>query len=97
MKTTMKINQDVTVKKAALSVFKYSLIFFFALFRAINQQAHKLPWLYVGITILIFVIIYSVCVGKARAERDKALQQQITLQEQVEKLSLIIDAQKINK
>ena len=66
-------------------------------FRAINQQAHKLPWLYVGITILISVIVYSVCVGKARAERDKALQQQVTLQEQVEQLSCAIEAQKINK
>lgn len=97
MKTTMKINQDVTVKEAARCVFKYTLIFFFALFRAINQQAHKLPWLYVGITILISVIVYNVCVGKARAERDKALQQQVTLQEQVEQLSCAIEAQKINK
>lgn len=46
---------------------------------------------------LVIAVYAAISVASARAERDNALQQQITLQEQVEKLSLIIDAQKINK
>lgn len=46
---------------------------------------------------LVIAVYAAISVASARAERDKALQQQITLQEQGEKLSLIIDAQKINK
>lgn len=98
MKTRMiDFVDNATTMEAGKYAVRYGWAFIKGVCREVNEFVHRLPWLCIGAVMIVATTVSYVCIASARAERDNALQQQITLQEQVEKLSLIIDAQKINK
>ncbi len=73
----MKENKDkiteatnATTKQAAVFIVVYSWVIVRNIGKAINRAVHKLPWLFIVLTIVISTIVSIACIGKARAERD---------------------------
>lgn len=73
----MKENKDkiteatnATTKQAAAFIVVYSWVIVRNIGKAINSAVHKLPWLFIVLSIVISAIVSIVFIGKARAERD---------------------------
>ena len=73
----MKMNKDkiteatnATTKQAAAFIVVYSWVIVRNIGRAINRAVHKLPWLFIVLSIVISTIVSIAFIGKARAERD---------------------------
>lgn len=73
----MKENKDkiteatnATTKQAAAFIVVYSWVIVRNIGKAINMAVHKLPWLFIVLSIVISTIVSIACIGKARAERD---------------------------
>ena len=73
----MKMNKDkiteatnATTKQAAAFIVVYSWVIVRNIGKAINSAVHKLPWLFIVLSIVISTIVSIACIGKARAERD---------------------------
>lgn len=61
---------NATTKQAIVFIGVYSWVVVRNLGRAINKEVHKLPWLFIVITIVISFIVSFIFISKARAERD---------------------------
>lgn len=61
---------NATTKQAIVFIGVYSWVILRNLGRAINKAVHKLPWLFIVITVVISFIVSFIFISKARAERD---------------------------
>lgn len=61
---------NATTKQAVVFIGVYSWVILRNTGKAINRVVHKLPWLFVVLSIVISTIVSIVFIGKARAERD---------------------------
>lgn len=61
---------DATTKQAVVLIAWYHWCIVKNTAKAINKAVHKLPWLFVVLSIVISTIVSIVFIGKARAERD---------------------------
>ena len=62
--------ENATTKQAVVFICIYSWVIVRNLGRAINKAVHKLPWLFIVVTVVISFIVSFVFISKARAERD---------------------------
>lgn len=62
--------ENATTKQAVVFIWIYSWVIVRNMGRAINSAVHKLPWLFIVLSIVISTIVSIACIGKARAERD---------------------------
>ena len=62
--------ENATTKQAVVFIGIYFWVIVRNLGRAINKAVHKLPWLFIVVTIAISFIVSFVFISKARAERD---------------------------
>lgn len=62
--------ENATTKQAIVFICIYSWVIVRNLGRAINKAVHKLPWLFIVVTIAISFFVSFVLISKARAERD---------------------------
>lgn len=62
--------KNATTKQAAVFIVVYSWVIVRNVGKIINRAVHKLPWLFVVLSIVISMIVSIVFIGKARAERD---------------------------
>lgn len=62
--------ENATTKQAVVFIWIYSWVIVRNMGRAINRAVHKLPWLFIVLSIVISTIVSIACIGKARAERD---------------------------
>lgn len=85
---------NATTREAGLYALKYGWAFARGACRDINRFAHRLPWVLVGIILAASLLASFVCISEARKERDIACRKQLLLQEQVEQMSCVIEAQK---
>ena len=63
--------ENATTKQAIVFIGIYSWVILRNLGRAINKAVHKLPWIFIILTIIVSFIISFICISKARAERDR--------------------------
>ena len=61
---------NATTKQAIVFIGVYSWVIVRNLGRAINKAVHKLPWLFIVITVAISFVVCFIFISKARAERD---------------------------
>lgn len=61
---------NATTKQAAAFIVVYSWVIVRNIGKTINSAVHKLPWLFIVLSIVISTIVSIACIGKARAERD---------------------------
>lgn len=61
------------------------------LWRAFSCGAHRFPFVYMAIEAIIFVAIFFVTMGKARAERDHATHTAYAYQTSRDSLQVLID------
>lgn len=96
MKTTQTIDfvDNATTKEAAVYTVRYAYVFFRNIWRAINNFAHRLPWVLVGSVVLVSAMVSLAYISSARAERDNAYKKQYQLQQQVEQLTYTLEARK---
>lgn len=62
--------ENATTKQAVVFIWIYSWVIVRNLGRAINKAVHKLPWLFIAITVVISIVVSFIFISKARAERD---------------------------
>lgn len=62
--------ENATTKQAVVFIGVYSWVIVRNLGRVINKAVHKLPWLFIVITVVISFIVSFIFISKARAERD---------------------------
>lgn len=61
---------NATTKQAVVFIVVYSWVILRNIGRAINKAVHKLPWLFIVITVVISFFVSFIFISKARAERD---------------------------
>ena len=94
MGKTIDFTDNMTTRQAFVCSIRYTAAFFRCAYRDINVFAHRLPWVCVGMTALAAMAVGFVVIGSARAERDRASKKQAALQQQVEQLSVALEARK---
>lgn len=62
---------NATTKQAVVFIGIYSWVIVRNLGIAINKAVHKLPWLFITLTVIISFIVSFILISKARAERDR--------------------------
>lgn len=73
---------NATTKQAIVFIGVYSWVVVRNLGRAINKAVHKLPWLFIVVTVVIsFIVIF---ISKARAERDSYNQKLVHTTQQLD-------------
>ena len=75
---------NATTKQAIVFIGVYSWVVVRNLGRAINKAVHKLPWLFIVVTIVISFIVSFVFISKARAERDSCNQKLVHATQQLD-------------
>lgn len=95
MKTNSTIDfvDNATTKEAAVYTVRYAYVFFRNIWRGTNNFAHRLPWVLVGLVLLVSVMVSMICVSSARIERDNSRKKQYQLQ-QVEQLSCTLETKR---
>lgn len=75
---------NATTKQAVVFIGIYSYVIVRNLGRAINKAVHKLPWLFIAITVVVSFIVSLVFISKARAERDNYNQKLVHATQQLD-------------
>lgn len=76
--------ENATTKQAVVFIGVYSWVILRNLGRAINKAVHKMPWLFIVITVVISIIVSFVFISKARAERDSYNQKLVHATQQLD-------------
>ena len=76
--------ENATTKQAVVFICVYSWVILRNAGRAINKTVHKLPWLFIVITVVISFIVSFVFISKARAERDSYNQKLVHVTQQLD-------------
>ena len=76
--------ENATTKQAVVFIGVYSWVILRNIGRAINKAVHKLPWLFIVVTIAISFIVSFVFISKARAERDSYNQKLVHTTQQLD-------------
>ena len=82
--STDKRIENATTKHAVVFIGVYSWVIVRNLGRAINKAVHKLPWLFIVVTVVISFIVSLVFIFKARAERDSYNQKLVHATQQLD-------------
>ena len=75
---------NATTKQAVVFIGIYLWVIVRNLGRVINKAVHKLPWLFIMITVVISFIVSFVFISKARAERDSYNQKLVHATQQLD-------------
>lgn len=75
---------NTTTKQAIVFIGVYSWVIVRNLGRAINKAVHKLPWLFIVITVAISFVVCFIFIYKARAERDSYNQKLVHATQQLD-------------
>lgn len=86
--------ENATTKQAVVFIGVYSWVIVRNLGRAINKAVHKLPWLFIVITVVISFIVSFVFISKARAERDSYNQKLVRATQQLDSYRATFGEQK---
>lgn len=76
--------ENATTKQAVVFICIYSWVIVRNLGRVINKAVHKLPWLFIAVTVVISFIVSFVFISKARAERDSYNQKLVHATQQLD-------------
>lgn len=76
--------ENATTKQAVVFIGVYSWVIVRNLGRAINKAVHKLPWLFIVITVVISFVVGFIFITKARAERDSYNQKLVHATQQLD-------------
>ena len=76
--------ENATTKQAIVFIGVYSWVVVRNQGRAINKAVHKLPWLFIVITVIISFVVSFVLISKARAERDNYNQKLVHATQQLD-------------
>lgn len=75
---------NATTKQAIVFIVVYSWVILRNIGIAINKAVHKLPWLFIVVTVVISFIVSFVLISKARAERDNYNQKLVHATQQLD-------------
>lgn len=76
--------ENATTKQAVVFIGVYSWVIVRNLGIAINKAVHKLPWLFIVVTVAISFIASFIFISKARAERDSYNQKLVHATQQLD-------------
>ena len=76
--------ENATTKQAAVFIVVYSWVIVRNIGIVINKAVHKLPWLFIVITVVISFIVSFIFISKARAERDSYNQKLVHVTQQLD-------------
>lgn len=61
---------------------------------AVNSFVTNRSWLALCLVVVVCILVSAVNIMQARAERDESLKKQMKLQQQVEQLSCVVEAER---
>lgn len=76
--------ENATTKQAVVFICVYSWVILRNIGRTINKAVHKLPWLFIVVTVVISFIVSFIFISKARAERDSYNQKLVHATQQLD-------------
>lgn len=88
---------NATTKEAGVYAVRYGCAFVKGACRDVDRTVHGYPWLCMGIVMLAAVATSFVFISKAHADRDRAQKAQAELQQQVEQLQIVNEAERSAK
>lgn len=95
--TRIDFVDNATTREAGIYAVRYGWAFVKGVCREVNEFAHRLPWVCIGVVLIAATSVSYVCIAEARAERDKASKAQVKLQERVEQLTCAVEAERSAK
>lgn len=94
MKTTISFVDNATTKEAGVYALKYGYAFTKGVCKDINSFVYRQPWICVAVVSIVAVATGFILVNDARMERDHANKEMVKLQQQVERLSCVAEAER---
>lgn len=91
---TITFTPKAELKKGVFLLGRAFVTIFKGATHLIDQSLHRYPYPWLLLILLATCITSFVCIGKARAERDRLNKQNYELQQKVESLSNILEARK---
>lgn len=82
---------NATTREAFVYTMLYSWVIVRNIGRAIDKAVHKLPWLFIALTVIIATIVSLICIGQARAERDNYNQKLVHTTQQLDSYRAICE------
>lgn len=80
-----------TTRKAVVLTFVYAWLSLVCICKDINRAVHRLPWLFIILTVAAATIISYINIAQARAERDSYNQKNAHLIMQLDSYKAVFD------
>ena len=84
----------MSTKDAFKQIFKCICIILVNTWNSINKAAHKFPWVFILLTIIISIVLSVLNIGKARQERDNSNKAMVQMQQKIDTMQCIIENRK---
>ncbi len=75
---------DVSTREAAVYTGLFAWTFMRNVAKGVDRAAHRLPWVFMGVTVAASILVSYACIGQARAERDNYNKRAVWLDQQLE-------------
>lgn len=92
--TRIEVVEGATIKEAFAYSILYTWVFYRNIWKNINKAVHRLPWVFVGITVMGATVISFALIGKARAERDYYDHKLVKVEQQLNSYRAIVEGRK---
>lgn len=66
-----EVDEEITTREAIVYIFRLTGLVLRNIIKAIDKAAHRFPWAFIVSILLVSILTSYVCIGQARAERDK--------------------------
>jgi hypothetical protein len=66
-----EVDAEITTREAIVYIFRLTGLVLRNIIKAIDKAAHRWPWAFIFAILLVSILTSYVCIGQARAERDK--------------------------
>lgn len=93
--TKIEVVKEATIREAFAYSVLYSWVFWRNIWKNVNEAAHRLPWVFIGIVVMGAVLTSSVMIGKARAERDHYDHKMVTMQRQLDSYRALCEGKEV--
>ena len=82
---------NVSTREAAVYTGLFAWAFMRNVAKGIDRAAHRLPWVFILVTVAASAAVSYACIGQARAERDSYNRRAVQLDQQLESYKALYD------
>ena len=82
---------NVSTREAAVYTGLFAWAFVRNVAKGIDRAVHRLPWVFILVSVAASVLVSYACIGQARAERDSYNRRAVQLDQQLESYKALYD------